>query len=134
MTDTNHGDQVNASLVADHRQLSAILNKDSEHVRPYEAGLIAEAGLRFAAISHDCAGRDFLTGASRALEEEGGAAFIEGLSPAAIGAIILNLPLTRNGDPDGPIDKHLAVEVAEALGPDWAQALYRFTVLVTKLA
>lgn len=31
-------------------------------------------------------------------------------------------------------DKHLAVDVAEELGPDNAQALYRFAVLVTKLA
>lgn len=41
------------------------------------------------------------------------------------------------GDKDGVGDprlKHLAVDVAEVLGPDHAQTLYRFAVLVTKLA
>ena len=31
-------------------------------------------------------------------------------------------------------EKQMALDVAEVLGPDWAQRLYRFTVLVTKLA
>ena len=39
--------------------------------------------------------------------------------------LILQMPLE---------DKHFAVELAEELGPDKAQELYRFAVLVTKLA
>ena len=43
--------------------------------------------------------------------------------------------LTAGSDPDGlaPIDQHLAVDVAKLIGPEWAQWLYRFAVLVTKL-
>jgi hypothetical protein len=35
---------------------------------------------------------------------------------------------------DGKLDKRLAIDVAETLGPDHAQTLYKFAVLVTKLA
>ena len=40
-------------------------------------------------------------------------------------------------EPDGNFTRHeknLALEFAEAFGPDYAQRLYRFAVLVTKLA
>ena len=40
-------------------------------------------------------------------------------------------------EPDGNFTRHekgLALEFAETLGPDYAQRLYRFAVLVTKLA
>jgi len=54
-----------------------------------------------------------------------------------IAQMLLHLPIidgAGNNDPDGRLDRHLAVDVAETLGPDWAQAWYRFIVLVTKLA
>lgn len=43
--------------------------------------------------------------------------------------------LTAGSDPDGlaPIDQHLAVDVAKLIGPEWAQWMYHFAVLVTKL-
>ena len=61
--------------------------------------------------------------------------FIQGFSGTALGEMILQMPLTKN-----PMDEQsrpnpvLACEVAEQLGPDHAQALYRFAVLVTKVA
>ena len=44
--------------------------------------------------------------------------------------------MNQLGNPDEmrKEDKVRAVQVAEEIGPDWAQKLYRFAVLVTKLA
>lgn len=53
-----------------------------------------------------------------------------------IGQLLIALPIIDcpgNADPDGPLDKRLALSVAEALGPDWSQAWYRFAVAVTKM-
>ena len=61
-------------------------------------------------------------------------AFAERLSDASIGQLLLQLPFTEVvGDPESRSARYLAVEVADALGPDHAQALYHFAVLVTKL-
>lgn len=35
---------------------------------------------------------------------------------------------------DTKINRHAAVDVADVIGPDWAQTWYRFIVLVTKVA
>ncbi len=45
-------------------------------------------------------------------------------------------PSCDNNDPEqlSAQAKKFAVDVAEVMGPDWAQWLYKFTVLVTKLA
>lgn len=44
--------------------------------------------------------------------------------------------LTVNADPDSLsfADKKFAVDMAELIGPDWAQWFYHFAVLVTKVA
>ena len=59
---------------------------------------------------------------------------VESLTDKTRAQIMLKMPWTQMHNPDGPLDKHFAVEVAETLGPDWAQALYRFAVLTTKVA
>jgi hypothetical protein len=41
---------------------------------------------------------------------------------------------TGNGLELGKADKAFAVELADTIGPDYAQWLYHFSVLVTKLA
>jgi acyl-CoA synthetase (AMP-forming)/AMP-acid ligase II len=51
-----------------------------------------------------------------------------------IAQIIMSLPFGESDDPDSPISAHLAVDVAELFGADAAQQLYRFAVLVTKIA
>lgn len=59
------------------------------------------------------------------------------LTGHALGHILLAAKIT---DSPGGVDRdarpngHLAVDVSDVLGPDWAQAWYRFIVLVTKLA
>jgi len=40
----------------------------------------------------------------------------------------------QNGDKLTHDDKQRALDAAEVMGPEWAQVLYRFAVLVTKLA
>jgi len=50
-----------------------------------------------------------------------------------IAVILASIPITEY-DPQDPLDRHLALEVADILGDDWAQAWYRFVVLVTKIA
>jgi len=54
------------------------------------------------------------------------------LSPEAMAQHLLQLPFTS--DCFNTMNKRLALETAEAFGPDHAQGLYRFAVLVTKLA
>lgn len=54
-----------------------------------------------------------------------------------LGQMLLHMPIidgAGRSDPDGRIDRGLALAAADELGPDWAQAWYRFAVLVTKLA
>lgn len=36
-------------------------------------------------------------------------------------------------NPASPLNRQLALEISEALGPDWCQTLYRFAVLCTKM-
>lgn len=57
---------------------------------------------------------------------------LQDLDAEPFGHILMNLL----GDPDEVTkeDKVRAALVADEIGPDWAQKLYRFAVLVTKLA
>ena len=49
--------------------------------------------------------------------------------------MLLNFPLTEGpGHAEGRVNRKLALAIADELGPDWAQTLYRLSVLVTKLA
>ena len=67
--------------------------------------------------------------------EEGFAQCVEKLSNEALGQLLLQFPLTESPvDTEGRPNRQLALEVADIIGPDHAQALYRFAVLVTKLA
>lgn len=125
-------DQINKRVEELATELRTAIASHADSIRPHEAALVAEAGLAYAALSHDLAGLAYFTGLSAALVED--AAWIESLSHPALANIFLNLPLTTDADPDGPLDKRLALEVAEAIGPDHAQKLYRFAVLVTKIA
>jgi hypothetical protein len=55
------------------------------------------------------------------------------IEPEALAMFLLKA--VRWGDVETATpNKRLALEVAEAFGPDWAQVLYHFAVLVTKLA
>lgn len=56
------------------------------------------------------------------------------LPPITLGQLLLKFPLTQDGLDTGSLDRHLAVDVADAIGPDWGQTWYRFICLVTKLA
>lgn len=58
----------------------------------------------------------------------------ESASPEIMAAMLLQIPITENHDPEAKLNKKLALAVADTFGPDWAQAFYRFAVLVTKLA
>lgn len=64
--------------------------------------------------------------------EEVIAHFIRQLDYRTIGALMLQMPVAPGGVDMAP-NKHLAVDVAETIGPDRAQAWYRFIVLVTKV-
>ena len=58
------------------------------------------------------------------------------MNAPTIGNCILQMPLAANPMEarTANVNKTLALEVAEVLGPDHAQTLYHFAVLVTKLA
>jgi len=133
LSDEDTGNAVNERLAAIARELRTIFADYGEYVRPHEAGMVATQGHHAAITCHELAGPMHLVELSQNVKIDP-PTYMESLSNEAIGQIVLNLPMTENGDPDSPIDGHLAVDVAKELGPDWAQALYRFAVLVTKLA
>jgi hypothetical protein len=81
----------------------------------------------------ECLGRAFSNLLADKDEGEYLSTFSHHVSGELIGQLILQLPLTIMGD-YGKLDKRLAIDVAETLGPDHAQTLYKFAVLVTKLA
>jgi hypothetical protein len=51
-----------------------------------------------------------------------------------VAALIADIPLGTTSDAASPLNSHLAVDVAEIMGDEFAQQLYRFAVLVTKIA
>lgn len=67
-------------------------------------------------------------------DEEDIQSFANILSPACLAKFLLAMPITKDGSSEGEVNKRFATEVAETIGPDWAQAWYRFIVLVTKIA
>jgi len=127
-------EKVNARLEAIASELDEILTEYSAHVRPHEAAKVAGQGISFAEISHESAGETFVMPELGYQILQDNACWVESIGPNAMGQLLLNMPITEMCDPETPLDKHLAVEIANELGPDWAQAWYRFIVLVTKLA
>lgn len=128
-------DEVNNRIADLTRELTNILHDQGGFVRPHEAGLLASVGLAYADASADNAGAMFLDPASSYLASPGNGHFVESLSNEAAANILLHMQITaKPGLPESGVNKRLALEVAERLGPDWAQALYHFAVLVTKLA
>lgn len=128
-------DALNNRICVLVEELTNILHNQGEHVRPLEAWLVAEIGLAYADASADNAGDTFLHPVSSYLEKIDHGHFVEHLSDKAAAGILLNLQITKEpGLPESGVNKRLALETAERLGPDWAQALYHFAVLVTKLA
>lgn len=61
------------------------------------------------------------------------AGFVRAMPEEMLARLLLQFPLTDGLD-TGRVNRKLALAVAEEFGPDWAQTLYRFSVLVTKLA
>lgn len=128
-------DQVNDRICVLVEELTNILHGQADYVRPLEAGLVAGIGIEYADASADMAGDAFLDPVSSLLEKIDNGHFVEHLSDKAVAGILLNLQITAEpGLSESGVNKRLALEAAERLGPDWAQALYRFAVLVTKLA
>ena len=136
LTEEDMGNAVNDRIAELTAELNEIVNCYPEHIRPHEAGQVFDAAIAYGNLSADCAGDKCLIDASAtvAADKGEGAEWVAHLSAPAIGSIILTLPITAAGDPEAALDRHLAVDVADTIGPDWAQALYRFAVLVTKLA
>lgn len=128
-------DEVNDRIADLVRELTNILHDQGGFVRPHEAALLAAVGLVAADASADNAGDMFLHPVSSYLEQFSNGHFVEHLSDKAAAGILLNLQITAEpGLPESGVNKRLALEAAERIGPDWAQALYHFAVLVTKLA
>lgn len=59
--------------------------------------------------------------------------FIKKLSPKAQAAMMMQFPIAPESDPY-KVNKVFAAQVAETFGPEWAQSLYHFAVLVTRIA
>ena len=127
------GDQINDRIAAIALELTELLHETGDYIRPHEAGLVAGIGMAYADLSADNAGDTFLGPVSTYLTGENGT-FVDDLTPEAVATIILNLPITKERGPhEAVVNKRLALETADRIGPDQAQALYRFAVLVTKL-
>jgi len=128
-------DEVNNRIADLARELTNILHDQGGFVRPHEAGLLAAVGMAYADVSADNAGALFLDTANSYLASPDNGHFVECLSHEAAANILLHMQITAEpGFPESGVNKRLALEAAERLGPDWAQALYHFSVLVTKLA
>lgn len=128
-------DEVNNRIAELAGELTNILHDQGGFVRPYEAGVVAAVGIAYADASADIGGDAFLHNVSSYLEQFSNGHFVEHLSDKAAAGVLLNLQISAEpGLPESGVNKRLALETAERLGPDWAQALYHFAVLVTKLA
>lgn len=128
-------DQVNDRIADIVQELTNILHDQGGFVRPHEAALLAAVGFAAADASAHMAGDIFLHPLSSYLEKIDNGHFVEHLSEKAAAGVLLNMQITaKPGLPESGVNKRLALEAAERLGPDWAQALYHFSVLVTKLA
>ena len=137
-TRTEQVNEALAKLTADAKEVLA----EAGHIRPHEAAEMAMVGLEYLELAFSLAGdQPFDTDRMQKLfggfDNEDWDSFTTFLTDKALARLILQIPITEgpgNADPDAAIRKHFAVDVADEIGPDWAQALYRFAVLVTKLA
>jgi hypothetical protein len=113
--DTNAGDMIDALAEA----LCAMASANPEAIRPHALKQTSEAFVEMANAAHSTDDPSELFADFRELD------------PIVFGQILME----NLGHPDevNPEDKHRAIDVAEHIGSDWAQKLYRFAVLVTKL-
>lgn len=114
-------DEINARLESHIKAINGLL-ESAEYLRPYELSQLIGAFIKALSLVVDL-DPEFVRTALADNRDE--------WSEEAIGELLLGLPITERGE---KLDRHLAVEVADVLGPDNAQAWYHFIVLVTKLA
>lgn len=135
-------DEVNSRVGVAAATLHTAIEEYSEYIRTHEAARIAELGFRFLSLAFSLDDGEQINShipsdEIKAWDESDWSSFVDFIPDEAIGRLLLQLPIVDGpgkADPGESIRKHLAVDVAETLGPDWAQAWYRFVVLVTKLA
>lgn len=109
------------------------LEEQPEQISPRDAGKIAALGLEYGQLADEGSGDIHLEPFFELLAHN--PVLFRHITNEAFGQLLFQLPVTEEeGNPDSKINKKAALDVAEALGPDWAQAWYRFIVLVTKLA
>ena len=112
---------INARLVEAVETICSILETEADHVRPFVAAQVVRAFVPALNLATDL-DPEFLG-------EE--LTNLRSLTGEAFGQLLLGMPIEEMLSHN--IDQHLAVDVANALGPDHAQNWYRFIVLVTKL-
>lgn len=99
-------------------------------VEPRDVAALFQSAQNFADEVHKWEGEELLADVAASL-------FATMLRPEERAVLIFQGLTVRAGTDGGmelgKADKAFAVELAETLGPDWAQWLYRFSVLVTKL-
>lgn len=118
-------DATNEELVAAINTIDRLVTTKEAHIRPFDAARLIPVFAKTMSLVADLD----TTAISEMMDHAR-----HDWSNEAIGELLLGLPLCEMDDPEASLDRHLAVDVAAALGPDWAQAWYRFVVLVTKLA
>lgn len=129
-------EEVNRRVLAASAELNTAIEEYAGHILPFEAGRAAQIGLRFLSLAFSLDDGEHIDKAVAgdelaAWDVEDWDSFARLLPDVAVGKLLLALRIT---DDFSEPRKHLAVDVAETLGPDVAQAWYRFIVLVTKLA
>ena len=117
------GDKINQSLIDAVETICSILETHPGHVRPFEVAQVVRAFVPAINLASDLD--------PNFLREE--LVNLGSLTGDAIGELLLAMPIVEPTSNE-LLDQHLAVDVANALGPDHAQNWYRFIVLVTKLA
>ena len=101
-------------------ELLSLVRRDPDCITPYTVTMAAET---FVAVCDVSDGLDEWSAMVHGLRELDHTAFAQILMEK----LSVQTELTK-------ADKMLALNVATHMGPDWAQKLYRFSVLVTKLA
>lgn len=125
-------DKVNEVIARATATLTDVVENHSGDVRPHEAEQVLDVAMDYAVLVASANGPENVAEhLSDLLSDPENCDIIRALSPAAIGNVLMQ---ALDKGCDGEIDKHLAVDVSSIIGPDHAQTLYRFAVLVTKLA
>lgn len=123
----------------------------ARHAKDFQPATLAKlmvSGPRFAEIAqglwdekdfHDFWRNEYGDVGTGTFDNDAFMAYADLMPTAHFAMMMLKYPvvitkLAEAEDPGNPINKRAALDVAEILGPDWAQAWYRFIVLVTKLA